>query len=406
MTDKEFDSLLRERLDGFEMPLEEGSWAALERKLDRRATFRVVRRSAVAALAVAASVAVVLLVTKHPSQDGVVVDQSTLVASTEAVTVPECATEVTTESVTTEVRPVTVIKSAASQTCALADASASTTLTQDHDATARQIETTAQTPSEQVAAAETVTPATDKTHTPDTYTKEDDTRTIDWDAILREEESNARKAGSGFHPVIALASDITSNNTTGAFNIAGQPSHASSQDGSQAGGSFPMAVSDPTFYLPISVGLQVKFPITDRLSVGTGLTYSYLVSKYEATVRGELFTNTYNQLHYLGVPVNVSFDFLHSKHFAAYASIGGMAEKCLSSRYVYGSHVDHEDVDGLQYSVMAGIGVEYWFVPRLGIYLDPSLVYYIENSTHPQPLSIRTAEPTQIRFEAGLRFRL
>ena len=405
MTDKEFDSLLRERLDGFEMPLEEGSWAALERKLDRRATFRVVRRSAVAALAVAASVAAVLLITKHPSQDGVIVNEGTLMAATEVVTAPECATESVTESATSA-RPVTVIKSAARQTAALADATISTALTQDHDAAARQSGTTAQTPSEQVAAAEAVTPATDKTHTPDTYTKEDDTPTIDWDAILREEESNARKAGSDFHPVIALASDITSNNTTGAFNIAGGPSHASSQDGSQAGGSFPMAVSDPTFYLPISVGLQVKFPITDRLSVGTGLTYSYLVSKYEATVKGELFPNTYNQLHYLGVPLNISFDFLHSKHFAAYASIGGMAEKCLSSRYVYGSHVDHEDVDGLQYSVMAGIGVEYWFVPRLGIYLDPSLVYYIENSTHPQPLSIRTAEPTQIRFEAGLRFRL
>lgn len=404
MTDKEFDSLLRERLEGFEMPLEEGSWAALERKLDRRATFRVVRRSAVAALAVAASVAAVLLITKHPAEEGITVDEGTLIASTEVVTAPAVDTDATVESVAAE-EPVTVIKSAVKQSAAIADASPVKSI-QTSGTAAQQIETAPQTSTEQVAAVDTDTPATEKKHTPDTYTKEDDTRTIDWDAILREEEKAVRKAGSDFHPVIALASDITSNNTTGAFNIAGGPSHASSQDGSQAGGSFPMAVSDPTFYLPISVGLQVKFPITDRLSVGTGLTYSYLVSKYEATVKGELFSNTYNQLHYLGVPVNVSFDFLHSKHFAAYASVGAMGEKCLSSRYVYGSHVDFEDVDGFQFSVMAGIGVEYWFVPRLGIYLDPSLVYYIENSKHPQPLSIRTAEPTQIRFEAGLRFRL
>ena len=75
----------------------------------------------------------------------------------------------------------------------------------------------------------------------------------------------------------------------------------------------------------------------------------------------------------------------------------------MSQRYVYGSNTLHEKVGGLQWSAQAGIGAEYWFVPRAGIYFDPSLVYYFDNS---QPFSIRTQQPLQARFEVGLRFNL
>ena len=83
--------------------------------------------------------------------------------------------------------------------------------------------------------------------------------------------------------------------------------------------------------------------------------------------------------------------------------MGGAAEKCIAQRYVYGSNTLREKVGGLQWSAQAGLGAEYWFAQRAGIYFDPSLVYYFDNS---QPLSIRTQQPLQARFEVGLRFKL
>ena len=86
-----------------------------------------------------------------------------------------------------------------------------------------------------------------------------------------------------------------------------------------------------------------------------------------------------------------------------YASVGGMAEKCVAQRYIYTGGTGHDKVSGLQWSASAGLGVEYWFIPRLGIYFDPSLVYFFDNS---QPLSIRTQQPLQANFEVGLRFKI
>jgi hypothetical protein len=70
---------------------------------------------------------------------------------------------------------------------------------------------------------------------------------------------------------------------------------------------------------------------------------------------------------------------------------------------VFGSNVASEKVKGLQWSAKAGIGVEYWFIPHMGIYFDPSLVYFFDNK---QPLSIRTQQPLQASFEVGLRFKI
>ena len=149
--------------------------------------------------------------------------------------------------------------------------------------------------------------------------------------------------------------------------------------------------------------MQFKAKLTDRLYLGSGLSYSYLVSRYDLLVDKQLFTGAYNQLHYLGIPLTLSYNFVDTRYISVYGSLGAAAEKCISQRYVYGSQTGHEKVGGLQWSTSVGIGVEYWFIPRLGIYFDPSLVYFFDNS---QPLSIRTQQPLQARFEVGFRVKL
>ena len=112
-----------------------------------------------------------------------------------------------------------------------------------------------------------------------------------------------------------------------------------------------------------------------------------------------------NKQQYIGIPVNVFYNILDRERVSLYAYIGGTAEKCLSDSYDVLTHsITHrEQVNGLQWSAGAGIGVEFTPWKRLGIYLDPSLKYYFDCN---QPKSIRTAQPLMFSLELGLRFRL
>lgn len=169
-----------------------------------------------------------------------------------------------------------------------------------------------------------------------------------------------------------------------------------------------------TFGIPVSFGLGVRFDLTPRWSVSTGVRYSLLERKFYGTytrvdeegniVKSES-SDIRNSQHYFGIPVNVAFNIINKDYLRFYAYAGGAVEKCLADKYnVLSSHTIHiESVKGAQLSVNVGAGVEFLAGKHLGIYLDPSLRYYFKNG---QPTSIRTVRPLMLGFEAGLRFRL
>lgn len=169
-----------------------------------------------------------------------------------------------------------------------------------------------------------------------------------------------------------------------------------------------------TFGIPVSFGLGVRFDLTPRWSVSTGVRYSLLERKFYGTytrvdeegniVKSES-SDIRNSQHYFGIPVNVAFNIINKDYLRFYAYAGGAVEKCLADKYnVLSSNTIHvESVKGAQLSVNVGAGVEFLAGKHLGIYLDPSLRYYFKNG---QPTSIRTVRPLMLGFEAGLRFRL
>ena len=58
-------------------------------------------------------------------------------------------------------------------------------------------------------------------------------------------------------------------------------------------------------------------------------------------------------------------------------------------------------MDELQFSVGAGLGVEFLLGQRVGLYIDPGVNYYFPCN---QPRSIRTEKPLLLNFDVGLRF--
>lgn len=106
----------------------------------------------------------------------------------------------------------------------------------------------------------------------------------------------------------------------------------------------------------------------------------------------------------MGIPLNGYYDIIESPRLRFYAYAGGEAEKALANIYrvkkAQGNLSYTEKVKGVQWSVGAGIGVEFLIADQIGIYLNPGVRYYFDCG---QPVSIRTQQPLMMNFEIGLR---
>ena len=80
-------------------------------------------------------------------------------------------------------------------------------------------------------------------------------------------------------------------------------------------------------------------------------------------------------------------------------------EKGLEAVYKLQSYTGNErftdSIDGVQFSVNAGLGVEYKLANPAGIYFEPNMVYFFNSDV---PRSMRTDQPLQVKGELGLRF--
>ena len=161
------------------------------------------------------------------------------------------------------------------------------------------------------------------------------------------------------------------------------------------------------FAPPISVGLNLQKGVNHWLSVGFGMNYTYLQNKSSIDNAGSDYVQK-QQIHYVGIPLSVLFHFVNQPKLRVYASVGGAAEKAVWSYYTTSSRgistTERERLAGIQWSVAAGLGLEYSLSPLFGLYLEPGIGHYFEYKQ--QPRSIRTAQPTQLKLELGLRFRI
>ena len=170
------------------------------------------------------------------------------------------------------------------------------------------------------------------------------------------------------------------------------------------------------FGLPVSAGVGFRYDFNRRWGIGTGIVYTNLNRSFQGdycevangSPAKQLYdTDITNQLHYLGVPVNVFFNIVNTGNWNVHARIDGMGEKLLDNHFlihdIEGDIHLHEKTAGLQFSTGVGVGIEFRFSPYVGIYFDPTLRYYFDGH---QPRSLRTIQPLRMDFEAGLRFSL
>lgn len=165
-------------------------------------------------------------------------------------------------------------------------------------------------------------------------------------------------------------------------------------------------------HLPIRIGLSVAYALTDRLSISSGLTYTRLSSDIKDASRESKYIGE-QRLHYVGIPVNVSYKVASSRWISLYGTAGVLAEKCVSGTtdegYVENNtmkYTNTHDISSkpLQMSVNAGVGIQFDFIDNVGIYAEPGLSYYFDDGSALQ--TIYKEKPLNFNLNVGVRFRL
>ncbi len=165
--------------------------------------------------------------------------------------------------------------------------------------------------------------------------------------------------------------------------------------------------------IPVKVGLTARYNITGRLGVETGLTYSILSSsvKIGNSETGKNWSTGSQTLHYLGIPLNISFNILNSRYVNIYFTGGGMMEKSISGSIKTDEYVDGKfdrtlttniSPKGLQWSVNAAAGIQANILPQLGFFVEPGVSHHFKNGSRVR--SIYTDKPTDFSLGFGLRY--
>ena len=160
---------------------------------------------------------------------------------------------------------------------------------------------------------------------------------------------------------------------------------------------------------PITLQLMLSRQISDKASIETGLSYTQLKSTI-TTGSTDANIQEKQKLRYVGIPLRFGWQWYKNSRFSLYSSAGPMLELPMRST----SKILHT-VDGIytfqketslnvpvQWSVSLGLGAQYNLTPHLGIYLEPSLQYFINNGSDLK--TYRTEHPLEFTLPLGLRF--
>ena len=160
---------------------------------------------------------------------------------------------------------------------------------------------------------------------------------------------------------------------------------------------------------PITFGLSMTKTINRNWNVETGLQYSLLKSEF---ILGEddYYVQKRQKIHYLGIPLRLSYKWLSANRWTAYTSAGIILNIPLSGKtdeqYVTGTVTPYSDswhfTPPFQWTVGTGIGLQYNFANNWGVYLEPTFSWHIPNGSTTR--TIWTEHSFTITVPFGIRF--
>lgn len=175
----------------------------------------------------------------------------------------------------------------------------------------------------------------------------------------------------------------------------------------------PEVTTEYSHKMPVKIGASIRYDFNKFLGIESGLTYSFLSSDLKTGKEGAVsgWSKGIQSMHYLGIPLNLSFNIFSSRYFNAYVTAGGLMEKCvrgslktdeyLDGKY-HGSSSTALKQKGLQWSVNGAAGIQVNILPQLGLYMEPGVSHHFSNNSKVR--TIYSDKPTDFSLSFGLRY--
>lgn len=175
----------------------------------------------------------------------------------------------------------------------------------------------------------------------------------------------------------------------------------------------PEVTTEYSHKMPVKIGASIRYDFNKFLGIESGLTYSFLSSDLKTGEEGAVssWSKGVQSMHYLGIPLNLSFNIFSSRYFNAYVTAGGLMEKCvrgslktdeyLDGKY-HGSSSTALKQKGLQWSVNGAAGIQVNIMPQLGLYMEPGVRHHFSNNSKVR--TIYSDKPTDFSLSFGLRY--
>lgn len=175
----------------------------------------------------------------------------------------------------------------------------------------------------------------------------------------------------------------------------------------------PEVTTEYSHKMPVKLGASIRYDFNKFLGIESGLTYSFLSSDLKTGKEGAVssWSKGVQSMHYLGIPLNLSFNIFSSRYFNAYVTAGGLMEKCVrgslkTDEYLDGKYHGSSSITlkqkGLQWSVNGAAGIQVNILPQLGLYMEPGVSHHFSNNSKVR--TIYSDKPTDFSLSFGLRY--
>ena len=164
-------------------------------------------------------------------------------------------------------------------------------------------------------------------------------------------------------------------------------------------GSYPSsAISTTNHSIPLSFGVDISYPLAQRLAITSGIEMEVFKSEFSSLVSQTTLTQ---RAIYLGIPLRFEWSFWQAGRFSSWIGAGGKVDRCIYAR------LGKEDIrdNSFNWSLVANAGISFGLTDNLGLYVAPQISWFLKPED-PAILTYRTQNPLMFTVNVGLRFNL
>ena len=172
---------------------------------------------------------------------------------------------------------------------------------------------------------------------------------------------------------------------------------------------YQLPKTDVKHHSPISLGLSASYSFNDRWALQVGLNYSYLSSDWKTN--GDYRSETDQRLHFIGLPVSLSYRITEWNQFMFYTYAGikpevNVAGQLRETMFYTDGRIGEPELENIrmkewQWSVNAGAGVSYPLFRYVNAFAELGAGYYFDNGSKIE--TIYSDKPFYPNLSVGFR---